>query len=103
MKRQLIILTIILTCIGGNTYAQQGLERYNYDGLINYLYDDKIKDYKEMNKFAVKGQIIISYLDNSVEINSPNNKRKFKLAKVDVEPGTFRTMLELNENGKKYV
>ncbi len=102
MKKQNSILAIVLAFIGFSSYSQQGLECYNFDGTINFIFDGKISDYKETTKTAIKGQIIISYLDNTVEINSSENKRKFKLIKVDVEPGTFRTMLNLNENGVKY-
>ncbi len=103
MKERYFALVLFFSLTASTTYCQQGTERYNFDGSIIFAFDSRTNDYRETARSDIKGEITISYLNNTVEINSLESRRKFQLMKVDIENGTFRTMLHLNESGKRYV
>ncbi|HEX7016926.1 MAG TPA: hypothetical protein VF191_15565 [Cyclobacteriaceae bacterium] len=98
-----LIAIVPLIFFGFTSYSQQGLETFTFKGITISVFDEKTEDYKETDNSPASGKIVISYIDNTVEIASSGGKRNFRLTKVDVDPETLRTMLELDEGGKRYV
>ena len=104
MQKDLIVL-IILALATFSCYAQlqQGIESFEFGRCVKFVFDERAGKYVATGAEVIKGEIIISYLDNTIQIKSPGSVRNFKLGNTTVEPNTFRTLREIMEGGTKFV